>query len=110
MPEIPADAKRPQDHKAAKAEAEAATPDGVEEPTIFEWRGQTYSIDPEMKDDVEILEDFEDGHNVRALRRVLGQKQWDEFKNANRGPNGRVKSSLTDEFLTELLEVLGQGN
>jgi len=106
MPEVPAGAKKPQDHKAAKAEA--IDPD---EPIEFEWRGQNYTIDPAFRDDVEILEDTEDEKYVNALRRVLGAEAWDEWKDANRDKDtGRVKATLAEEFMTDLFEVLGAGN
>lgn len=105
MAAIPEGAKKPKDHKAAQAEA--TLPEG---PIEFDFREQHYVIDPGFRDDVEILEDIEDENMVRVVRRILGDKVWDQWKEANRGDNGRISVQIAKDFISELFEELGQGN
>lgn len=64
------------------AKAEAAT----EENTVFVYKfdGDDYKFDRNDTDDVEILEAFEDGRMVTALRAILGPAQWATFKSKKR--------------------------
>jgi hypothetical protein len=105
MPEIPEGAKQPQDYKAAQAEA--VDPDAL---ILFTHEGVEYIIDPAFRDDVEILEDIEEEREVKAVRRIIGDDQWDEWKEAHRGENGRVKVTDATPFIKALFEELGAGN
>lgn len=74
-------------------------------------QGITLSVDPELFDDYEIVEDLYDvqsGENplksVPLLRRLLGDK-YEEVKAALRGEDGRITGETLDGFLTELMEA-----
>lgn len=91
--------------RARKAEAEPNT-----EPISFEHDGETYTIAADAVNDLELLEDFEDGKNLSGIRRLLGAEQWARFKDSARDGAGRVPAEAAEPFLDKLQEVLGQGN
>jgi len=105
MTDIPAGAKRPQDHQPAKAEAVDPT-----EPVSFTYNEVDYVIDPAFRDDVELLEDLENGHYLKVCRRIVGERQWDRWKDQARGENGRISVAAAEAFLGVLFEELGAGN
>ncbi|KFI56593.1 hypothetical protein [Bifidobacterium callitrichos] len=80
-------------------------------PKTVTVHGVTLTIDPELFDDYEIVEDLYDvqsGENplkaVPLLRRLLGDK-YEEVKDALRGEDGRITSEALDTFLTDLMEA-----
>lgn len=100
MSTVPTGAKAPQDHKAkavvseGKGEAPAAT--------TFEYRGTTYTVDPLLLDDLEVLESIEDGKSATFLRRVLAD-QYVMMKDQIKADNdGRVPSAAVEEFVTAM--------
>jgi sulfur carrier protein ThiS len=91
--------KKPQD-RLAKAEAR-------DESVAVEFNGQTYELDNELFNDVEILEmigDMEENPLLlpKLVRTILGPEQWAAFKDANRNEKGRVPG----ERLNELFEAM----
>lgn len=76
--------------KAVAAEADEAT--NVE----FDFDGVHYTVDPLAVNDIEILEEFEDGKIVGPVRRILGPEQWAAFK----------KKRRTGKELSDLVEVM----
>lgn len=105
MPEIPDGAKRPEDHKSAQAEA--LDPNA---PIVFTYDDVDYEIDPDFRDDLEIIEDLQEGRELSAVQRILGAEQWRAWKEANRGANGRVKATVAQPFLEQLFKELKAGN
>lgn len=118
MPDIPKNAKKPEDHKA-KAEAKS-------EPFKIEWTYSSptaddpdatattvFEIDREAGNDFEILEwadEIEDNpqRGVRIIRRLLGRDEYDRLKNLERDPEtGRVDPERMFEFFDLLNETLG---
>lgn len=100
MPATPKGAKKPQDHNPAKAEARG-------EKIAVEHDGATYVIDREAADDVELFEHLEQNHIMTALKGFLGERQWDAWKNAHRGPNGKVSLAAVEPLLDSILEAVG---
>ena len=86
---VPAEAKQPQDHRTAKAEATGDTPP----PMTVQWRGEIYSIRGDAFSDIDIVERIGDMlaapageqgfHVTTLLRTLLGTQQWRAFKVAN---------------------------
>ena len=101
---IPANAKKPSDHKksAALAKAEAQSTN-----IVIEYNGITYVLEREVIDDVELLELIGDMTSnpillPKVVRSILGLDQWAKFKDSNRNDAGRVPS----ERMRELFELL----
>jgi len=87
---IPSTAKKPDDHKAARAEAQG-------EDITFVHDGVTYTIERDVVDDVEILELIGDMTTnpillPKVVRTMLGAAQWAAFKDSHRNAKGRVPS------------------
>lgn len=115
MPDIPKNAKQPQDRKA-KDEATG-------EPFKIEWtypsdaeggtETATFEIDREMANDYEVMEmyaDLEDDDPVaipRLLRKLLGREQHSRLKETCRTESGRVDPERMMEFFEEMSEQLG---
>ena len=52
----------------------------------FEYDGETYTVNADViKDDIEILEAFEDNKVTTAIRAIVGPDQWRLFKAKKRG-------------------------
>lgn len=101
---IPAGAKRPQDHQTAKQEHDG--PNDV----VVEWDGHEYLVSGEDMDDAELLEFFTDGNFVGALRILLGDEQWAEYKERARNERGKVSATRCSEFLDHALKEIKKGN
>ena len=106
MSTIPATAKKPSDRQAKKNEA---APDEAQD-IDFEWGGHTYTVPAEAFDDTEVVELYEDGKVISAVRQILGGEQWSDWKDRNRNTSGRVPAALLEEFLAALFASAGQGN
>lgn len=71
----------------------------------LEWAGQTYTIEREAIDDVDLVLELEQGKQVSAAVRLLGPGQWETFK-ANHRVGVRVPYSEAEAFLVAVLEQL----
>ena len=99
MPEIPEGAKVPTDRQP-KAEARA-------EVIVVEHNGETYRIDRDNADNLELMEFTEDGQYIKAIRGYLGLDQWSKWKDANRDDKGRVRSADFESFLNAVMGAIG---
>lgn len=104
MTTVPANAKKPADHKA-KAET---GPDRT-----IKVRGVEFTVASDALDDFELLDDLsamqeeEDGTRLPLiLTRVVGKDQKKKAYDAIRGENGRVRVEDAAEFIGELLGEL----
>ena len=70
----------------------------------FEYGGASYAVGSADGWDVEVLEAFEDGKIVTAVRALLGVEQWARFK-ATKPTVGEL-----NEFFEVAAEALGLGN
>lgn len=61
---------------AAKAEAKVSE-------LVIEHGGKTYVIPPTNQWPIDVFEAAEDGKAIRALRGVLGPKQWQAYKDTS---------------------------
>lgn len=86
-----------------KRAAQAAKNEALENGVTFTFNGDSYTLPPSDDWDVEVMEHFEDGNPVIAVRALLGE-QWGEFK----VKNPKVKD-ITD-FADVLGKELGSGN
>ena len=93
--------KKPQDRQA-KAEGKNAD-------LSFDFDGTVYTIPRDHADNIELFELIEDGKNILAARAFLGAKQWDQFKDSVRTPDGRVPAEPTERFLNLLMVAIGGG-
>lgn len=97
MPDVPAGAKKPQDHKPKK-----------QDKFDIEFDGEKYTIQAEaVTDDLEVAEYLaEDRTAILALRQILGAEQYEKFKNSARDKKtGRISAEkggeLIDKIFTE---------
>lgn len=103
--------KKPEDHKAKAAlDATKAEATGDAQPVSFVFDGETYTIDADAADDLELMEYIEDEKYILALRGYLGAEQWRRFKDGHRNEKGRVTAERAGEFLQALTEAIGSGN
>lgn len=73
---IPANAPKPQDHKAPKKTAAQREAEGIDEVEV-EFDGEIYEIAADPIDwKVSTTEAFEQGKVVTAIRQLLGPEQW----------------------------------
>lgn len=77
--------------KAVKAEATGQA-------ISVEYDGETYEVPPTMEWDLDVLEALEEGQIVRAVRGLLGEEQYSQFKATKR----------TVKDLNSLFETIGQ--
>lgn len=70
----------------------------------FKFGGESYSVGAADGWDVEVLEAFEDGKIVTAVRALLGADQWARFK-ATKPTVGELNA-----FFEVAAEALGLGN
>lgn len=97
--------KQPQDRKpkaAAKADAEAKT-------ITVDFHGDTYTIEREQADNLELMEFVEDEQYIKAIRGYLGKDQWAKFKDANRDDQDRVNADAFEPFLNAVMVAIGGG-
>lgn len=98
-----AGARKPQDRQPATAKS-----DVIGNKTEFDWRGVTYTVDPELIDDLEFFEALEGNQFATAVRKMLGG-QYDRFKNQVREAEGRVSLATTQAFLEEYMAQAQRG-
>lgn len=78
MPEIPAGATKPDDHKKTAAQIEA---EGIETVTVADHNGHTYTFPSDPQDwPVKAARSFEEGHAIGAIRILIGAKEYDAQK------------------------------
>ncbi|HCG55327.1 MULTISPECIES: hypothetical protein [Brevibacterium] len=102
MPDVPAGAKKPQDHKPKSA-------DKFE----LEFEGESYTITKEaLLDDLEVAEYLaEDRTAPLALRQILGTEDYARFKNSVRDKKtGRASAEKAGEFLDKMFEGAEEAN
>lgn len=63
--------------RAARAEA-------TDQPTPFEYDGETYTVTASRDWDLDALDAFEEGHIVSAVRIILGPDQFKRFRSKRR--------------------------
>lgn len=56
------------------------SPKDESKPTTVEWRGLTLSLPPINEMDLDVIEAFEDGKAVSAVRAAYGPDQWAQIK------------------------------
>ena len=100
----PKGAKKPQD-RLMKAEATGGS-------IAVDFKGQRYTIDADVFEDVEVIEllgDMQDNHMLlpRAVRTILGAEQWAAFKEANRNEKGRIPVDLVGELFEVMDAAVG---
>jgi hypothetical protein len=79
------------------------------------WEGHEYAVDPAVMDDVAVLEILADMEEkpyllVKMIRVLLGDEQWERFKENHKDESGRLTVTRVGEFMTILnkeLEALG---
>lgn len=103
MPAAPKTAKKPQDRLA---KGEVKRPKSIE----FEHGGRTYSISPDVADNLELFEAIEDEKYMTAIRGFVGPEQWQLYKDDHRTPDGRVPVEGFEEFLNKVTAAIGGGS
>lgn len=93
-------ATQPADHLPAKAEAKGG-------PVVFEFDGDTYEIDRDNTDNLELFEAIEDEKYMTAIRGFIGQDQWQKWKDAHRDDKGRVRTDKFEPFLNAAMKAIG---
>lgn len=83
---------------------EAADTDTFE----FEHDGDTYKVSRESMNDVDVLEQFEDGKIVTPLRSLLGPDQWATYKSKKR--SGEDLGTLAESMFKGLGTTAGESS
>jgi len=89
--------------KAQKAEAQ-------EETFKFDFNGAEYEVYFEDLQDLELLEYFAEGMVPQGLKVLLGDEQYQAFKDNNRNARGRVPAEVAGQFIDALYEAGGLKN
>lgn len=98
-----AGAKAPADRKDETEPKKVTNVRLLEDEVVLDWDDNTYRIERDAIDDVELILDLEQGKQVSAAVRLLGPAQWETFKAATR-VGTRVPYSAAEEFLVAVLE------
>lgn len=103
---VPSTVKKPDDHKAAKAEAKG-------EDIAFDLDGVTYTMERDVVDDVEILELIGDMTTnpilmPKVVRTMLGPVQWAAYKDAHRNAKGRIPSDELRRLFEAIDDAAGK--
>lgn len=96
---IPANALRPQDHRPAKDDV-APKPEVVE----FNYEGTDYRLVEdafELAQDIDFLEQLQDGNLIGPVRQLIGFEQWATLKEYLRPEKG----PLTQDKLRPFFEL-----
>jgi hypothetical protein len=89
--EVPEGAKLPQDHKPAESKD-----------MKMKWAGKDWTIDTEAFDDIDFLEAAENMSYVRCAKLLLGQEQFEAFRENGRDPKtGRSPATELVKFVEE---------
>ncbi len=99
------------------ADIEQAVSDAVseqEQPRIktlvYTFEGTSYTIRKDAVEDLEVLEWIEDEKIIKALKRILGDEQWEKFKDSQRDERtGAVGVEKLEGFVNGLFEKLNAG-
>ena len=79
----------------AALKAEANPDEDGSAPITLEWDGVTYTVESNAELwPVTVVEAFEDGKSVTAIRGIIGAKQWATYKAGN--PNTRAMGRFFD--------------
>jgi hypothetical protein len=102
----PDTAKRPQDHKAVKAEANG-------DDITFTHDGADYTLERDVVDDVETLELIGDMQSSpvmmpKVVRTMLGAAQWAAFKDSHRNAKGRIPSDELRRLFESIDDAAGK--
>lgn len=89
-----------------KAEATESEAPAVE----FDHDGETYTVERDALDNLELFEAVEDEKYLVACRGFIGDAQWAKFKEAHRNERGRIPMSAASDFLQKLMDAIGSGN
>lgn len=76
----------------------------------FEFNGEKYEVYTEDLSDLEVLEYFSAGNVPQGLIVLIGQEDYDRFKDTNRNARGRIPADVAGKFLEALYEAAGLGN
>jgi hypothetical protein len=76
----------------------------------FEYEGESYTIDRDNMNNLELFEAIEDEQYIKATRGFLGKDQWTKFKDAHRDDQGRVPMEPLEGFLQSMMDALGSKN
>jgi len=84
-------------------EKEEKAPTPEKEMITFTFNDKEYSVDKnKISEDLDVLEAFEDGKIITPMKMLLGLKQWNAFKEAEK-PNAEILG----KFAEALFDVLG---
>jgi|SRR5690625_371960 len=104
----PSTVKKPQDHKpketgnSSPAEGQTASQDSVPETVKVVYNGEEYLIETAAVNDLETLEAFENNMLATGLVRMLGEEQYEKFKDAARDEKGRVSIDVVSDFFANV--------
>lgn len=87
---IPDSAPRPQDHRPAKADVKRLN----DEVNGFEYDDEFYEFVEDVEgilEDVDFLEQLQDGNVIGSMRRIIGLEAWYKMKEKYRDEDGKLK-------------------
>lgn len=77
------------------------------ETSSIEFEGEIYTWDRDDMDDLDLLQLFAAGDVANATRWLLGDEQWQRFRESIMTKKGRVPMSKAKKFLELVAEELG---
>lgn len=76
----------------------------------FKFNDDEYEVYYEDLSDLELLEYFSDGMIAQGLKVLLGEEQYQAFKDNNRNARGRVPAETAGDFIEALYIASGLKN
>lgn len=100
MPDVPAGAKKPQDHKSKASDT-----------AEFDFAGEHYVVEKDAIEDLNFVELMQDDKVYPAWRLALGDEAWNRFKAsvADR-KTGRISKERQEAFFDALGEAVEDAN
>lgn len=100
MPDVPAGAKKPQDHKSKASEV-----------AEFDFAGEHYVVEKDALEDLNFVELMQDEKVYPAWRLALGDKDWARFKESVADKKtGRISKKVQEDFFETLGDAVDEAN
>lgn len=100
MPNVPAGAKKPEDHKPK-----------ADDKFEFDFEDEHYVVEKDAIEDLEFVELMQEEKAIPAWRLALGDKNWQRFKDSVRDKKtGRIPKNKSEAFFEALQEAHDDAN
>lgn len=100
MPDVPAGAKKPQDHKPKASDT-----------AEFDFAGESYVVEKDAVEDLNFVELMQEGKTYPAWHLALGDEAWDRFRTSVADKKtGRISRKAQEDFFSALTEAVEDAN